>query len=328
MKVRAIYRVAAVENTIAPYNRIFLKVFYPAKFDDSENVRNLGIVPPDATNAPLPVVLFFSGVNLGAESYQSLAVELVQKGFIFVSFNWVTNDIPGGIAGLTPGVDLENLRFENYGKAPTGSAIPTLLHELEAINSEGLLKGLLDLQKIVFGGHSAGGSIALTNANKEFFPQVVAAFSYGSHTQGSMMLGFPPDAIMPISADVPFLLLGGANDGVIASSIKRYGKTDADAVLPLRRTFNEAISRHEGDCYLAILAGANHFSLAFPLDETTGRSFLDAPPQRDEAELRATLFELISAFLEAHVKNSGVANEFLNNLAASKDERFVEFKQK
>ena len=69
-----------------------------------------------------------------------------------------------------------------YGKAPTASALPTLLKELEKLQSEGVLAGLLDLNSVILGGHSAGGRVAIENADSQFFPSVVAAFAYGAHT--------------------------------------------------------------------------------------------------------------------------------------------------
>ena len=165
MKVRSIYRAALVENAIAPYNSILLKVFYPATLELTAEALNFGIVPVNKTNAPFPVVIFFSGVNIDAGSYHDLAVEMTEKGLVFITFDWVTNALPGNNTGLTPGVDLKNMTPENIAKFPTGSAVQSILNELENINKDSLLKGLLDLDKIIFGGHSAGGRVALESAN-------------------------------------------------------------------------------------------------------------------------------------------------------------------
>ena len=211
MKVRSIYRAALVENAIAPYNSILLKVFYPATLELTPEALNFGIVPVNKTNAPFPVVIFFSGVNVDAGSYHDLAVEMAEKGLVFITFDWVTNTLPGNHTGLTPGVDLKNMTPENIAKFPTGLAVQSILNELENINKDSLLQGLLDLDKIIFGGHSAGGSIALLNANPDFFPQVIGAFAYGAHTQGATMLGFAPETFIPLSVNTPFLKLARHN---------------------------------------------------------------------------------------------------------------------
>ncbi len=39
--VRAIFRVAAIPGTCAPYDRVNLKVFYPAHYGDTAEVRRL-----------------------------------------------------------------------------------------------------------------------------------------------------------------------------------------------------------------------------------------------------------------------------------------------
>lgn len=158
-----------------------------------------------------------------------------------------------------------------------------------------MLAGKLDLQKIVLGGHSAGGTIALHEPNARFYPQVVARFAYAGHTQTSTMLGFAPGTILA-AGDKPVLLIGGAEDGVIAASRGRYGD-GMNAVDPLTRTFHEGATGGRGESYLAILTGANHFTFAHPVDETTGLSFLDLPATHDEAELRVLCVELITNFI-------------------------------
>ena len=79
-----------------------------------------------------------------------------------------------------------------YGKAPTASALPTLLKELEKLQSEGVLAGLLDLNKCHSGGDISGwgGGWPLKNADSQFFPSVVAAFAYGAHTAAITQLGY------------------------------------------------------------------------------------------------------------------------------------------
>lgn len=243
--------------------------------------------------------------------YQWLAVKLVERGSVVVTFAWVAENFPG-IVGLTPGVNIAMWQPQAYGTGPSASALPALLVELR-LQSEGVLAGLLDLQKIILGGHSAGGRLALENANPRFFPQVAAAFGYGVHTAAPVMLGYEPGKILPLP-DVPMLLIGGTRDGVIANSSDRYGISTTDATSLTIRTFKEAISGGRNDTYLVLLEGANHFSIAYPQDPTTGSSFLDFPATQPEDQIRFLLVEAIALFIDAHVRHTSVAPQTLNQL--------------
>lgn len=294
MITRAIFRAVKVKGNPAPFDTIFLKIFYPAHIPQTDTERNSGILAPDVELTPFPIVIMLNGVNCPPESYQWLADFLCKKGFVFVSFQWITNELPGGMQGLTPGIDVKFMNYKNYGKGATGSAIQPILDDLEKVNKEGLLSGLLDLENIALGGHSAGGSIALMNA--EFFPQIKSAFAYGSHTQGSTIMGFPVNYVCPITPEKPILMLGGNNDGVITWSARRYGKTEEDCTISLKQTFEKAIGGTRNDRYLAIFDGANHFTFAHPQDTTTGRPFLDFESKND-AEHRQIMAEMIVDFI-------------------------------
>jgi predicted dienelactone hydrolase len=294
MKTRAIFRAVKVENAESPFDVIQLKIFYPSLEPQDDTQRNSGILPPDKSNSPFPVVIMLNGVNCPPESYQWLALELCQRGCIFVSFQWITNDLPGGMQGLTPGIDVKFMNYENYGKGATGSAIQPILDDLKKVNTEGILANCLDLENVILGGHSAGGSIALMNAGH--FANVTKAFSYGSHTQGSTIMGFPANYVCPITSEKPILMLGGNNDGVITWSARRYGKEAEDCTISLKQTFDQAIGGNRGDRYLAIFDGANHFTFAHPKDPTTGRPFLDFEAKNDE-EHRRVMREMIGDFV-------------------------------
>ena len=296
--IRAIFRAVKVKDIEPPFDTLLLKIFYPALAPQDEIEKNSGILAPDVSKSPFPVVIFLNGVNCPPESYQWLAEFLCQEGFVFVTFNWITDALPGDIAGLTPGIDMRFMTFENYGKAPTGTAIQPILDDLKMLDTENLLGGLLDLDNVHLGGHSAGGSVALTNANPQFFASIKSVFAYAAHTQGSTMLGFPPDSVLPISAEIPVLMMGGNRDGVITWSARRYGKTEGDPVLPLKQTFDKAISGKRGDRFLIIFDGANHFTFAHPQDATTGRPFLDNPAPENEADIRNLMAEIILEFLQ------------------------------
>ncbi len=75
---------------------------------------------------------------------------------------------------------------------------------------------MLALDKVVLGGHSAGGRLALENAAPHFFPQVAATFAYGTSSSGFVQLGYTPGTILPLPSSVPILLMGGSCDGVVA----------------------------------------------------------------------------------------------------------------
>lgn len=311
--VRAFFRAAKVESAQPPYDTIHLKVLYPARISGSELERDQGIVPANPEQAPFPVVIFFNGFNCGSEVYQWLAVKLVERGLVVVTFAWVAENLPG-LVGLTPGIDVAMWQPDRYGTSPTASALPALLRELEQLQSKGLLAGMLDLQKVVLGGHSAGGRVAIENPDPRFFPQVAGSFAYAAHTAASVRLGYEPGTILPVPDSLPMLLMGGTRDGVIANSSYRYGISDGDAITSVMRTFQEANAGGRDDTYLAILEGANHFSLADPFDSTTGRAFLDFSATQPEDKIRSLIAETIGLFIDAHVRHQSEASEALNQL--------------
>ncbi|OKH23151.1 alpha/beta hydrolase family protein [Chroogloeocystis siderophila] len=327
MSVRAFFQVAKVENAASPYDTIHLKVFYPAQRSASPQEQDMGIVPADEGRSPFKVVIFFNGINCGPEIYQWLTVKLAECGLVVVTFAWVAQNLPG-IVALTPGVELKNLAPNTYGTAPTASALPTLLAALERLQSEGVLAGLLDLDHIILGGHSAGGRVAIESADPRFFSQVVGAFAYGAHTAAIVQLGYPPNTILPLPDALPLMLIGGTCDGVIAKSSHRYGVDWEHATTPITRSFQEAIAGNRGDSYLLLLEGANHFSIAHPFDSTTGRPFLDFPATQPEEQLRNLIAEAINLFIDAHVRHQLKALETLNRYSVSDNPLIAAFERK
>ena len=299
MNVRLLFHAVKVADTAAPYDTIHLKVFYPARMSGNAIEQGMGVVSADRQQAPFPVVIFFGGINCGWESYQWLAMKLAARGLVVVTFNWIAENLPGMVA-LTPGVELKNLAPDRYGTAPTASALPALLAGLQELNDRGVLAGLLDLERVVLGGHSAGGRVAIESANPSFYPQVVAAFAYGAHTAAIVQLGYPAGTILPIAAALPILLIGGTCDGVIANSSDRYGVSWENATTPIERTF-QAMAGGRGDRYLLLISGATHFSIADPVDLTTGTAFLDFPATQPATQIRDLIAEAIGLFIDAHV---------------------------
>ncbi len=300
MNVRAFWRAIRVENVQAPYDTIQFKVFYAASNSDSQQ--------------PYPIVIFFSGVNCNLAMYEWLALDLVPRGLVVVLFNWLAENIPGQIA-FTPGFNFAAFAPDIYGTIPSASALPSLLAELELLNTSGELAGLLNLQKIILGGHSAGGRIALENSNTEFFPQVAAAFSYGAHTAAPKQLGYEPGTILSLPNSVPMLLIGGTHDGVIANNSYIYGLDQwENPVTPVVRTFREAILREQGDSYLLLLAGANHFSITDRLDSTLEVTALDLPTVQPQAQIRSIMAETIGLFIDLQIRQQLSASQQLDQL--------------
>ena len=309
MTIRVIFRAVKIEGALAPYDTATLKIYYLAKPTGCEMEQMSGLIPADAAKAPFPVVVFMPEVNVGSEAYHWLAVRLAEQGLVVVTYILVAEEMPGFI-NLTPGVDMESVKPENYGNGPTGTAVSPILSALNDLNSDGILAGLLALDKIILGGHSAGGTIALQNGHPDWFPAIKAVFSYGAHTKASTMLGYEPGTILPLVANMPTLLIGGTCDGVIEASGIRYD-AEASPTAAIERTFAEAMPGGQNDSYLVLLDGANHFTIVNPIDETTGRPFLDHPAAQNEDELRDCLVDLISLFIKAHVLNKTSAKNSL-----------------
>ena len=260
--------------------------------------------------------------------YEWLACELASNGLVVVLFNWLAENIPGNVA-LTPGVDLATFSPEVYGTIPSASALPSLLAELEQLNTHGILAGLLDLQKIILGGHSAGGRVALENAKPQFFSQVAAAFSYGAHTAAPIQVGYEPSTILSLPNSAPMLLIGGTRDGVIANNSRIYGLDQWEtAATPVLRTFREAITREQDDSYLVLLSGANHFSVADPLDSTLQVAALDFPSTQAQAQFRSIIAEVVSLFINLHVRQQFNASSKIKRLLEDNNSLVASFECK
>jgi dienelactone hydrolase len=312
MTTRAIYRAINIPGSTAPYDRASLKVYYPANRQGTEEERNSGLVPADSRKAPFPVVIMMPGINVGPEAYGWLARQLADQGIVTVTFTLVAEELPGYIS-LTPGLSMAALMPDEYGRQPSATAIAPILEDLAAMNREGVLAGNLDLASIILGGHSAGGTVALLNARADWFPGVCAAFSYGAHTGAATALGYPPDSMFETPSALPLMIMGGTRDGCIANSGGRYGDSEAGATERVEKTFDEALDCDRQDSYLAIIEGANHFSLAWPLDDSTGRPFIDLPTTEPDEQLRTLLAELICRFIRAAVRGDEPARQLLED---------------
>lgn len=320
MTARALFGAIAVEGHKAPYDRLQYKLYYPARLADENNLAqvNMGEVPADAEAAPFPVLIFCPGTNVSPDGYAWLAVQLAEHGIATLLYSWVKEDMPGFVC-LSPGLDLDYLRPDSFGSAPCGSALPALLQALGNENQAGVLKGLIDLDNIVIAGHSAGGSVALLNADSNWFPSIKASICYGSHTAAATALGFAEDSHLNMPGTLPVLMIGGNRDGVIAASAFRYSKTQANssdalsssnteehsseaATHRLYRSFTESLGAQREESHLVIVHGANHFALVHPQDNTTGRPFLDWPSAEDPKAIRDFLAQIIASFVRKHCR--------------------------
>ena len=264
----------------------------------------------DESGVPFPVVIMLPGINVGPEAYGWLARALAVQGVVTVTYTLVAEEMPGYIS-LTPGLDIAALTPDQYGSRPSATAIAPVLADLAAMNEQGVLADKLDLSRIVLGGHSAGGTVALLNARADWFPGVCAAFSYGAHTGAATALGYPDNSMFDTPSTLPLMIMGGTRDGCIANSSGRYGDSQANATERVERTFYESVDADRGDCYLAIVEGANHFSMAWPQDDSTGRPFIDLPTTAPDEQLRDLLAQLACLFIGATVQNDDSARQQL-----------------
>ena len=122
MIARALYRAICIPDAPAPYDRLLMKILYPAVYTGSDIERNTGILPVEMSAAPYPVVIFFNGSNVESKSYQWLAEVLTLRGMVVVLFDYLNEVMPGAIT-LTSGVDIDAIKPANYGSRPT---VPTL----------------------------------------------------------------------------------------------------------------------------------------------------------------------------------------------------------
>lgn len=299
-QVRSEWRACRVPGLKEPYDTAHLRVFYPARPTGSDAERLTGVVPADAGRAPFPVVLLLPGINVPADSYRWLAVLLAERGLVAVTAELV-GELFGGSHGVTPGIDLEACAPGAYGTRATTPLIGAVLAALAEPAPASPTAGLLDLERVVLGGHSAGGTVALQSA--AHVPGLRGVFTYGAHTLVAAALGHPPGTVLAVGARVPVLLMSGEHDGVIAASADRYAAVAADADPdPVARTFDEALADAGGAHAWVRVAGAGHFALCDPVDATAARGFLEAPEHGGDgagSEARALIGRLVAAFCAA-----------------------------
>lgn len=303
--VRAIYHACLTGNSAEPGDVAWLKIYYPAVYGDSVEERNTGLIPAKKEADPFPVAIMLPGINVGPESYGWLAQRLAEHNTVVVTYAMIGEEMPGYVS-LTPGLDIDALRPEQYGQRPSATALSGIIEALHKLNENGVLCDRLHLGKLMLFGHSGGGSVALLNADPDWFPGIVGCISYAAHTGAATVLGHPENTVMALPSKVPTLIMGGNQDGVIANSAHRYaGSSNSGCMTRLEQTFSEGISSTRRDSYLIEIDGANHFSIAWPEDATTGRPFLDYPTTQPDAAIRDTIANLALAFISSHINEAG-----------------------
>ena len=295
MNIQAFWRAIKVKDASSPYDTIHLKVFYPS--DDAEAQNPFADTPAAKDLALFPVVIFLNGFNCSLAMYQWLAIELAKRGWAVILFDWLVKGERNVF--LSPGVNLAALTTKTYGTIPSASALPLILEELNNLQSDGVLAGMLDLQQIILGGHSAGGRLALENAEPKFFDGVAGAFCYGAHSAAPVSVRYNPGTILPIPDSLPMLLIGGTEDGVIAKNSKIYGVEQwSTPATPVIRTFREGIKHEQGNSCLVIVEGANHFAIADYTDPTLSVAKNDFVATQPESEIRSLIASAIGLFID------------------------------
>ena len=301
--VRSLHAVASA-GTGGPFDAVHVRVFYPSQVPGGPNNErpgelSSGMIAADEVLAPFPVVVICNPVNIGPEYYRWLALALAPRGYVVATFSWLSPG-PGGIV-VQAGGPMSAMGGDG-DQAPAIEVITAALEELNA--GTGILAGLLDTSRVGVIGLCAGGTIALGAADARHHPSVRAVVSISAHTA----VGVPPrdgsgTTMRTTPTDCPVLLIGGTHDGVIDRSRFRYDTSPGVDWDPVGRTFHEAFTSDRGDCVLAVIAGANHFSFTDPDDDpSAGRPFLDHPAATVGPIVRAHTALMIGQFFDQHVR--------------------------
>lgn len=294
-QVRSLWWACRVPGLKEPFDTAHLRIFYPARATGSDTERLTGVVAADADQGPFPVVVLLPGINVPADSYRWLAVLLAARGFVTVTPELV-GELFAGNHGVTPGIDLEACGPASYGTRATTPLIGAVLGALTELAPASPLAGLLDTTRVVVGGHSAGGTVALQSA--AHVPGLRGVFTYGAHTLVATALGHPPGTVLPVGGGTPVLLMSGEHDGVISASADRYGPQAAAGDDPVARTFHDALADAEGAHAWVKVAAAGHFAICDPVDPTSARGFLETS-RTPESDARALIGALATAFCTA-----------------------------
>ena len=320
MPVRALLRVCDVDNVAAPYNRMNLKIFYPADEASTLTHQQTAVLPFNQQWSKAPVVIFLPGVNCSPHTYEWLAIELGLHGIVTIIPTWIAQNLPGRIS-ITPGVDIDAIQVDTYGQTPTCTSLPPIFRTLEELRHDPVLGQHLDYENVVLGGHSAGGTMAMQNARHDWFPCVQAAFAYAANPLATATLGgWGQGEIPPLPTEVPLLMMGGTYDGIGDHHVQAFGNAEESGTEYIQRLFTETEFTNSTLC---IFDGANHHTICHPVDLSIGRVFLDTPTDADEDAIRQDMAQVIIRFINVHIKG----DEYANNLLAERAKTAIHWKQ-
>jgi pimeloyl-ACP methyl ester carboxylesterase len=294
----------------APYDRAALRVFYPAK--ETEAAKETGVFPVELDDAAYPVIIFLPGVNCPPYSYYWLMETLAKRHFVVVILEWIAENLPGRVS-YTPGIDLTALSPEMYGTKPTSSALSSILTDIHSLNEIGTLAGHIDMKRVVLGGHSAGGILALQNADRRWIPGIKAAFAICANPMPMMALGGWQDGKLPKLPATSGLVIGGTDDAIGDLHNQQFGRPHERGWETIQTMFETCYGNppHGGDQFLVIFKNANHHTICNPLDETIGRTYLETKTSVDDDDLRGRMAWWIIAFLNVVLFHSDTWGEAL-----------------
>lgn len=324
------------------------RIYYPAldavKTSDQFSI----FFPPDPSGAPYPAVVFMQGANVAIEQYAWLFEHLASHGYIVLAITELMpsggnlegqflNLFPQGTATPTQWLTsmtipdivtyLENINSSVPDPLPpailTGSppnprdrgsfvAVVRNPRDIEGDDFEtSMFDGLIDTDKIVLGGHSFGGYLALMCANTaiakparpeggSFTNKVVGCFVYGAHSFAASGTGYAT----PVN--VPLLMLGGEKDGVASGTINGIERSGYDRI---RYTFDTYVpASGNASRYMIGIRGANHLSIGTRPDPAVDRSFLDDKDGIISAHIaHRVIAEKVTAFLQVYTRNDSAA---------------------
>ncbi len=305
MPVRALLRAISVNGTNSPYDTLTMKVFYPAEMALDETSRETGVLPVARDQAPYPIVIFFGGVNCESYQYYWLAQAIAEEGYIVAVPSWMAQQLAGRTS-FTPGIDLAALKPEVYGSRPSLLSLLPILEALNTLNGEGVLANAIDLGAVILGGHSAGGTMALMNADRRFMSGIVGSFSLMANVLATSALGgWERGQIPPLPTDVPALLIGGDADQINVHHNAQFGRETLDSGGMIAAMLSEGYATPHPKSSAIVIQGATHYSVCYPLDETIGRTFLEEQPEKTTA-IRAMVKDAVVWFLGEFIKTAPI----------------------
>jgi dienelactone hydrolase len=282
-----------VPGAPAPYDTVHYRVAFPAARPDPARDPVLGLVPPSRRG--LAVVVLHANFNMDGVGLRWLERSLALAGHAVVTPQWV-GPMFDGRPGLATGVDLATLRH-------------SYLDALRDSLRRSLVADFLDVNRVVLGGHSAGGTLALLSAGDAH-----GAFSYGGHTRTQAAQGHGADHYLPLPAGVPLLLMGGTEDGVVRAIAERDG-SDA-AAHPMVEAFERSVPE-TSQSWLVMVEGADHYAFVAGHDGATGRSYLEASGNRPASAVRTAVQPVIRDFVAWSVDADAAARQRLDQLVAA-----------